>query len=48
MEKIHNRKSRVVLVLAVAAVLWVLAQRAIDGFAPGASAQPAIMTEPIA
>ena len=39
MERIRNRRNRVVFVLAVAAVLWMSSHRAIDGFAPGASAQ---------
>jgi type VI secretion system secreted protein Hcp len=38
MERTRNRRSRVVLVLAMMAVLWISSQRAIDGFAPGASA----------
>jgi type VI secretion system secreted protein Hcp len=41
MEKIGNRRSRVVLVLAVAAVLWISSHRTTDG---GASGQLAKLT----
>ncbi len=39
MEKVHKRANTVVVVVAVAVVLWVSTHRAIDFFAPGASAQ---------
>jgi len=39
MEKVHRRANTVVVVVAVAVVLWVSTHRAIDFFAPAASTQ---------